>query len=102
MELAARSDELVYPVGEEPNAPPAPPAFPPTPDDVGALLTFPYCVCDDYKCAVNPYRLKYVDRQRTATEIVLRFRLFRVSMGLGAHAHVPVRMFHAAVGLIAA
>jgi hypothetical protein len=26
--------------------------------DVAAIATFPFCVCDDYRCSTSPYRIR--------------------------------------------
>eukprot|EP00195_Chlamydomonas_chlamydogama_P007266 CAMPEP_0202900566 /NCGR_PEP_ID=MMETSP1392-20130828/11910_1 /ASSEMBLY_ACC=CAM_ASM_000868 /TAXON_ID=225041 /ORGANISM="Chlamydomonas chlamydogama, Strain SAG 11-48b" /LENGTH=182 /DNA_ID=CAMNT_0049586981 /DNA_START=178 /DNA_END=723 /DNA_ORIENTATION=- len=46
--------------------------------DAAALLVFPFCVCEDYRCATGPYRLKYSRRTATATQVSLCFRLRNV------------------------
>ncbi|KAJ9516786.1 hypothetical protein QJQ45_027212 [Haematococcus lacustris] len=85
--LAVGQDQA-YPTfdANTPNAPPAPPAFPIESDSdssetVAALLRFPYCRCDDYRCSINPYRLNYVTTINTPTTSTLRFRINRVANG---------------------
>ncbi|KAJ9516912.1 hypothetical protein QJQ45_027346, partial [Haematococcus lacustris] len=80
--------DQAYPTSDAntPNAPPAPPAFPIESDSdssetVAALLRFPYCRCDDYRCSINPYRLNYVTTINTPTTSTLRFRINRVANG---------------------
>lgn len=62
---------MFYHAGFAQDAPPSPDA----PSETAALSTFPYCVCDQYKCNMGPYRLNYVGRTETLTNVELCFKL---------------------------
>jgi hypothetical protein len=44
-------------------------------DNVAALTVFPYCVCDDYRCSSNPYRLVMLPRETNGAEYNLCYRI---------------------------
>eukprot|EP00197_Chlamydomonas_leiostraca_P007058 CAMPEP_0202861208 /NCGR_PEP_ID=MMETSP1391-20130828/2684_1 /ASSEMBLY_ACC=CAM_ASM_000867 /TAXON_ID=1034604 /ORGANISM="Chlamydomonas leiostraca, Strain SAG 11-49" /LENGTH=236 /DNA_ID=CAMNT_0049540553 /DNA_START=176 /DNA_END=883 /DNA_ORIENTATION=- len=76
-----RDEESSYDEPMYDGFPPAPPPDSPDSSPVAQLSSFPFCVCDDYRCGVNPYRLKYASRTPSATEVVLTFRIFKVPGG---------------------
>eukprot|EP00798_Chlamydomonas_sp_ICE-L_P004426 gene4426-14558_t len=43
--------------------------------DVAALERFPFCACQDYRCQVSPYRLKWYSRTEQANDVQLCFRI---------------------------
>lgn len=72
-------------------------------DNTAALGSFPFCVCEQYKCDQGPYRLQYVGRSETQNFVDMCFQINTVGtccmIGcvLSRHCHAMVdvaRAYH--------